>query len=296
MHLDNLGGIGNYFSPYRSGSSGANAVSGASAGTAVKAGAPDANSAINSQPVSLSDAAQALRTQDTGNSKSGTQSGQNSADFAQEQQVLTTLTDKSLAALGIISPADEASTKISFDSLSYQVSSSTTAAVAQQGQRSSAQLGSTQDASFIGEGHIVTANGAQYTFQVELQLNQSVQAAATAESGNANTTATANANAGTNEVGSAGVSQPSNLLAQLVNAMGQASGNSNALGANLPNNFINQNSAVSTLNPSTGLAAQPATPSNRVNWDAILKETASLFDLLDSLAAPGKAAIGAPTA
>lgn len=292
MYLDKLGGIGNYFSPYRSGSSGANAVSGASAGTAVEAGAPNSNSTINSQPVSLSDAAQALRTQDTGNSGSSTQSGKNSADFAQEQQLLTTLTDKSLAALGIISPADEASTKISFDSLSYQVSSSATAAVAQQGQRSSAQLGSTQDATFIGEGHIVTANGTQYTFQVELQLDQKVQAAAAAESGNANTTA--NANAG--NVGSDGVSQPSNLLAQLVNAMGQASGNSNTFGVNSQNNFLNENSAVATLNPSTGLAAQPAASSSGVNWDAVLKQTANLFDLLDSLAAPGKTAIGASAA
>jgi len=252
MYLDNLSGIGKYSSPYWIGQSSASASAGKGAN------AVSSSNSSNGSPdqVSLSNAALALQAQ---NSASSSQSGAGSSNFAQEQQLLTTLADKSLAALGITSTADEAATQVSFDSLSYQVTSTATASFAEQGQQSSALLGSAQDATFAGEGTIVTPDGTQYTFQIALQLDQSGQIAATTGGDNSN------AGAGTNAVNTATQQQPSNLLAQLVNAIGPSSATSNTPGAQ---------------------AGQSATSSTGINWDAILKQTASLFDLLDSMATP----------
>jgi hypothetical protein len=287
MVLNNVSGAGNYYSPHYSPSGlgkasavNANPASGSSASTT-------ASPTLSANPVTLSNAAQALQGQN------GDSAG--STDFAQEQQLLTTLTDKSLAALGIVSTADEANTQISFSSLSYDVSSSATASVSQQGQQSSAQIGDTQDATLVGQGEITTADGTQYAFQIELQVGDSEQASATSDSGNANASTntntntsaspSTNANSGTNAAASAVSSQqPSNLLAQLVNALSQSGSSSSASGSNASNNFLTGNNGASAPTSGTSQSGQSASPSSGINWNAILNQTASLFDLLDSMA------------
>ncbi|HSY26657.1 MAG TPA: hypothetical protein VK832_04065 [Burkholderiaceae bacterium] len=296
MVLNNLSGAGNYYSHHyspsglgKSSAANANPVSGGSASPTATA------SPLTANPVTLSNAAQALQGQNS--------DAAGSSDFAQEQQLLTTLTDKSLAALGIVSTADEASTQISFSSLSYDVSSSTTASINQQGQQSSVQASNTQEATLIGQGEITTADGTQYAFQVELQVDQGVQATATSDSGNTNAASNTNANTntGANATGTstntsastnapdstASSQQPSNLLAQLVNALEQLGGSSGTSGTNSSNNFLTGNNDTSASNSGAGQSAQ-STSSSGINWSAIQKQTASLFDLLDSLATPSQ--------
>ena len=292
MVLNNVSGAGNYYSPHYSPSGlgkasavNANPASGSSASTT-------ASPTLSANPVTLSNAAQALQGQN------GDSAG--STDFAQEQQLLTTLTDKSLAALGIVSTADEANTQISFSSLSYDVSSSATASISQQGQQSSAQIGSTQDATLIGQGEITTPDGTQYAFQIELQVGDSEQASATSDSGNANASTNTSAspstnpstdtNTGTNAT-AVSSQQPSNLLAQLVNALSQSGSSSSASGSNASNNFLTGNNGASAPTSGTSQSGQSASPSSGINWNAILNQTASLFDLLDSMATSSQAPV-----
>jgi hypothetical protein len=218
----------------------------------------------DSDQVSLSNAARALQAQDAnaGSAQSG------SPDMTQEEQLLTSLTDKSLAALGIVSASNESSTQVTFDSVSYNVSSSaSTSQQTQQsgvqgqagGGQSSTQFSNTQNATFTGEGHIVTADGQDFEFQIELQLNQSDQGAIAGGTGN---TESAAATAGVGPF------------------QQQTSGASGAASANLQ-----ADSSTGHLGDSQ--TTQPNTSTPTINWDAILKQTQTLFDLLDSLAAPG---------
>jgi hypothetical protein len=292
MYLDNLFGASNYLTPYQWGTLPTANGNAGNAAPVISTRAPTPVSAAkpNSDQVTLSDAAQALQAPN--GASTSAQSGA-STDFAQEQQMLTTLTDKSLAALGIISTADEANTKISFDSLSYQVSSSATASVAQQGTQSGAAIGATEDATFTGEGHIVTPDGTQYTFQVSLELDQSAQAASISDSGSGNSGA---GTAGNNSVGSA-TQQPSNLLAQLVNALGFSApspGAPAATSSNPPGKTVNGSANASTQSASPDQSGQSGSSTIGINWDAILKQTASLFDLLDSINTPAQASAHAP--
>ena len=292
MYLDNLFGASSYLSPYQWGTSptaNANTINSANAAPVISAQAPTpVGASNNTDQVSLSSAAQALQAQNA--TAAGSQSGA-TTDFTQEQQMLTTLTDKSLAALGIISTADEANTQISFNSLSYQVSSSAAAAVGQQGQQTIAALGASQDATFDGQGTIVTPDGTHYTFQISLELDQSAVAAST--SGASGTTSdasdTSNSGAdavGSNNVGNTAQQQPSNLLAQLVNAIGFPSASPITSPTN--SSSLQNSQSDSSTGSANGLGASGSSTSasSGINWDAILKQTASLFDLLDSLIAP----------
>jgi hypothetical protein len=290
MYLDNLFGASSYLSPYQWGAStsaNANAINSADTAPVISAQAPTAVGAanLNSDQVNLSNAARALQTQNGGSANP--QAGA-PTDFSQEQQMLTALTDKSLAALGIISPADEANTKISFDSLSYQVSSSATASIGQQGQQTTAAVAAEQDASFDGQGTIVTPDGKHYTFQISLELDQSAQAASTVGNNANNSNPSANAGGaagalgGSTTVDNTTQQQPSNLLAQLVNAIGVPS--ASVANSSDPQNS-NPNSPAGNAN-GLALQADQSGSSTGINWDAIIKQTASLFDLLDSLAIP----------
>jgi hypothetical protein len=276
MSIGNLTSATNYFPQYQSGRASAasrNAVQGLSASQSAASTGAD--------QVTVTNAARSLQAQDA----SGTQSG--SSSVVQEEQLLTTLTDKSLAALGIISAADESGTQITFNSVSYNVSAS--ASVTQQshqssgqaygasnppsaGSQSSAQFSSAQDATFIGEGHIVTADGRSFEFQIELQLDQSATAA-----GTGNTTSAASASG----AGSSRLPQQQSMI-------------SNVAGANPEANLSVGNTGVLTSNPVDSQASQSSTSPIAINWDAILKQTKTLFDLLDSLATPGLAPAAAP--
>jgi hypothetical protein len=269
MSIGNLTSATNYFPQYQSGRASAasrNAVQGLSASQSAASTGAD--------QVTVTNAARSLQAQDA----SGTQSG--SSSVVQEEQLLTTLTDKSLAALGIISAADESGTQITFNSVSYNVSAS--ASVTQQshqssgqaygasnppsaGSQSSAQFSSAQDATFI-------ADGRSFEFQIELQLDQSATAA-----GTGNTTSAASASG----AGSSRLPQQQSMI-------------SNVAGANPEANLSVGNTGVLTSNPVDSQASQSSTSPIAINWDAILKQTKTLFDLLDSLATPGLAPAAAP--
>ncbi|HEX8957663.1 MAG TPA: hypothetical protein VF798_15390, partial [Burkholderiaceae bacterium] len=73
-------------------------------------------------------------------------------------------------------PDQQSGTQISFDSLSYQVSSSASAGISRQSGQTVAEYGSDQQAEFVGQGHITTADGRTFDFQIEVDLEQSRQA------------------------------------------------------------------------------------------------------------------------
>jgi hypothetical protein len=282
MSASPIGAVANYLMPYWQGQS--SLLGQSQSGISSYAPTPAASSQTG-DPVSLSDAGRALSAQQSTAGSSGTvQAG--SSDFSQEAQLLGGLADKALAAMGVISVADEANAKVSFDALSYQVSSSTSASVSasqsQQGGQVTAQYGQQQDAVFAGEGHIVTADGRSIEFQIQLQLDQSQQisqSGSTAASNAANTSNAANAaNAAnaTNATDSSG--GLSSLLAQLFGT--NSSGNASS---------ANTSSAGATQ-------ATAGSSADAINWDAILNQSKSLIDLLDSLAGAGQAAAGSSAA
>jgi hypothetical protein len=261
MRVDFPSGLNNYL-PYSSAGIGAsNANRGAAAG--------QSTGAASSDQVSLSPAALALQTS---GANAGTSAGSQSTspDIAQEEQLLTTLADKSMAALGIITPAEESGTQVTFDSVSYNVSSSESVSEQSQqagasgsgGAQTSTQFSATQAATFTGEGEIVTANGQDFKFQIQLQLGQS-------EQGTVGTAATGAAT-GTASSSPASTSS-SDPLSQLLDGLQSSptSNNANSAGGNVSN-------------------AAP-TSSTGINWDAILQQSESLFNLLDSLAGTSQA-------
>lgn len=217
----------------------------------------------NSTQVSLSDAARALAAfsgnganssgSSTSSSGSGGTDGTGSSDFDQEAQYLGGVADASLVAMGIITPDQQAGTQITFDSLSYNVSSSTSAGISQQNGQTIAQYGSEQQAQFVGQGHITTADGRTFDFQVEVDMDQSQQAEA-ATSGSLGS-----AQSGNNQAGFATNSVPSTVPP------------------------ISQDA-------SSSLASPTASSPGSINWDEILKESKSLIDLLESIGKQTQAA------
>ncbi|MBV8665550.1 MAG: hypothetical protein JO269_03610 [Burkholderiaceae bacterium] len=288
-----------------------------------------------------------------------------SPDFTQEQQLLTTLADKALAAAGVISPADEANTQVNFNSLSYDVGASISLSQSGNGDP---QVSAEQDATFVGQGDIVTASGQEYAFKIEYQVGQSEQGSLSSLLGNAaaggttgaaaNTSAnTASGAAATDGTGAAlGASQggasaggPVNLeseLLSLLQTLFSSQGNTSAPATTTPTtpttpatapaatpdtttsasdsapiaasaealslllkpvssgdatesstpssstaSSAADSSGVKSANPSAGSSAGNAPTSATqagsggvINWDAILNQSQSLFDLLDSLA------------
>lgn len=214
-----------------------------------------------------------------------------SPDIVQEEQLLTTLTDNSLAALGIVSAAGESGTRVTFDSVSYNVLSSTSVSVSQPTQQSnpqvqnggilssesspsSTQLSNVQDATFTGEGHVVTADGRNFEFQIELQVGQSQQGSSNIGGSNAESAPSASCS------GNIPLRQhrATDLANRSLDAAGQISAASNSGGANPQSN--------SRLDLGEGQASQSGTSPTAINWDAILNQTKTLFDLLESLGSP----------
>jgi hypothetical protein len=217
----------------------------------------------NSTQVSLSDAARALAAfsgnganssgSSTSSSGSGGTDGTGSSDFDQEAQYLGGVADASLVAMGIITPDQQAGTQITFDSLSYNVSSSTSAGISQQNGQTIAQYGSEQQAQFVGQGHITTADGRTFDFQVEVDMDQSQQVEA-ATGGN---------------LGSA------------------QSGNNNA---GFATNGVPSAVPPISENASSGIASPTTSSVGSINWDEILKDSKSLIDLLESIGKETQAA------
>ena len=266
MSVSPIGAAANYLMPYWQGQS--SLLGQSQSGSSTYAPTP-AVASQTGDPVSLSDAGRALAAQPaTGSNGGAVQAG--SSDFSQEAQFLSGVADKALAAMGIISVADEANTQVSFDALSYQVSSSTSASgsVSQspQGQQVTSQYGQQQDAVFAGEGHIVTADGRSFEFQIQLQLDQSEQISQSSSA------AAGSAAGASDSSGSLSPVVPASL-AQLLGA--------NSAGAN----------------PATGASSGAAgSSSDTINWDAILKQSKSLIDLLDSLAGANQANVSSVSA
>jgi hypothetical protein len=209
----------------------------------------------NSAQVSLSDAARALsafndaNTSGTTDSSSGNggSDASGSSDFNQEAAYLGGVADASLVAMGIITPDQQAGTQITFDSLSYNVSSSASAGISQQNGQAVAEYGSQQQAEFIGQGHITTADGRTLDFQIEVDLDQSQQVEAATGSD-----ALGNAQSGNDSAALAANGTPSTLPATSANA-------------------------------SSGIASPTTASAGSINWDEILKESKSLIDLLESI-------------
>lgn len=193
--------------------------------------------------VSLSDASRMLAAlgggaDASGNTASSSDNSAGSSDFAQEASYLGGIADASLVALGIITPDQQSSTQVSFDSLSYQVSSSVAAGYSQQNGQTVAEYGSEQQAQFVGQGHITTADGRTFDFQIEVDLDQSQRVEA-ASGGNSSGNAPANVQSGADP-------------------------------------------AAAASRAATG-AASSQSPLDPINWDAILKQSKSLIDLLESI-------------
>jgi len=274
MSVSPIGAAANYLMPYWQGQS--SLLGQSLSGINSYAPTPAASSQTG-DPVSLSDAGRALSAQQ---STTGGTVQPGSSDFSQEAQLLGGLADKALAAMGVISVADEANAKVSFDALSYQVSSSTSASLSasqsRQGGQVTAQYGQQQDAVFAGEGHIVTADGRSIEFQIQLQLDQSQQISQSGSTAASDAANTANASNAANATDSSG--GLSSLLAQL---FGNNSGASTS-----PANTSSNGAAPATAGSSA----------DTINWDAILNQSKSLIDLLDTLAGAGQAAAGSGTA
>jgi hypothetical protein len=178
-------------------------LGGAPAGASAS-GAPAATS--HADRVSLSDAGKALQNH------SG--SGQLSqADADQEAKVLGDLTRKSLSLLGITNAADASGATISFDSLTYEASSSSSFSTSQQSGSltSTAQDGSStaayanaqttqfhseQQATYSGKGHITTADGRQFEFNAELQVDNVTDIRQSSSSAGSSTSAGSAGNTG----------------------------------------------------------------------------------------------------
>ncbi len=300
MHVHQLNGSGNYWSQSQWGKIG---VPGQASSNTEQAPA-----SINPDQVSLSDAARALQAQGgtngsggstddaggpTGTSGTPALSPTLSPDFTQEEQLLTSLADKSLAALGIISPADEAGTQVSFDALSYDVSSSASVSLQSQqagtaggtssGAQASLQFGTAQEATLTGEGHIVTADGRDFTFQIELQVGESEQGGAAGAP-----LATAN-DAGSDSGAVSGATAPTTsdlatqLLDALLSASAPAAGNTDSTNSAAGPAANSDLGSTTNTGSATGTDLAPSTGPT-INWDAILKQSKALFDLLDSLA------------
>lgn len=293
--LGSIANAANYPTPYRFGQS-------LGSGYANSVPAPSATSGQNANfggdQVSLSDAARALSRQN--GTQGGTQNGgasppAGSSDFSQEAQLLGGVADKALAAMGLISTADEAGAQVSFDSLTYQVSSSVSSSVSasqtQQGSRVTSQFGQQNEAVFAGAGHIVTADGRSFDFQIKLQLDESEQ-----------TSQSAGTSSNTPSGATNSASAPSASLAQLLrgdspSALGSLFGNVPALASG--------GDSSSGSAGASGTQGGTSGSSGLINWDAILKQSKSLIDLLDSLAgaqqgvtgpAPSGSATKAPAA
>jgi hypothetical protein len=252
-------------SGYQHNSSADQAVS--SVNAASKHQAVSSNYGGDSAQVTLSDAARALAAltnsgsgtagdgdSSSGSGASGSTSGSagatgatGSSDFDQEAQYLGGVADASLVALGIITPDQQSGTQITFNSLSYNVSSSASAGVSQQNGQAIAAYSSEQQAEFVGQGQITTADGRTFDFQIEVDLDQSQQAEA---------------------VGSAGASGDT-----------QSASNPSALAANSASSGV----AGDAANASSSAAPSSSSSGGLINWDEILKESKGLFDLLASL-------------
>ncbi len=225
----------------------------------------------NSAQVSLSDAARALAAfENNASASAGNTSGAGSngttgssgiaapgsSDFGQEALYLGGITDASLVAMGIITPDQQAGTQITFNSLSYNVSSSASAGISQQNGQTVAAYGTEQQAEFVGQGQITTSDGRTFDFQVEVDLDQSQQIEA----------------AGGTGAGAAGASQSSNDTAALA---------ANATPPALPPTADNSSSSGASPTAASG---------DLINWDAILNQSKSLMNLLESIGKENQAA------
>jgi hypothetical protein len=228
----------------------------ASLNAATKRQAMSTDFGDDSAQVSLSAPARALAAfsgNGAGSSASGQSSGDTaggslasgSSDFGNEALYLGGMADASLVAMGIITPDQQAGTQITFSSLSYNVTDSESASISQQNGQTVAAYGSEQQAEFVGQGQITTADGRTFDFQIEVDLDQSQQVEA---SGNA--------------AGSAQSNIDSAALA------------ANAAPPVLPPTSDNGPSSIAS--PSVASA-------DSINWDQILKQSQSLIDLLDSI-------------
>jgi len=308
MSLNSLSGTSGYYYPgmFDSGSHGRNKhVGGFNNDDAYGS---NANAASQSPVVNTSNLTQNA-PQATGAAQSVGQSGGQgnqaslnssslSPDFQSEENVLSNLMDKSLEAMNVISPSDASGTQINFTGLSYDVSSSTTAAAGIQGNQVGASLDESQSATLEGEGQLVTPDGTTYDFTIELQVGNDQQASASAPLQSGGDSSSNNALSGLSSLlggnsqsssssgatSATSATSPSNYLAQLVNAMTQSA--SQAYGSD-PNSFL-QSSAPTSASTS-GTQATSATSSGStsaqpsINWDAIQKQTSSLIDMLDAM-------------
>jgi hypothetical protein len=259
-------------------------------------------------------------------SSAGSTSSTLSPDFQSEENVLSTLMDKSLEAMNLVPSSEIAGTQINFSGLSYDVSSSVSAAVGVQGNQASAALDESQSATLEGEGQIVTPDGTTYNFTVALQVGEDQQVGATtplqgdgsgltglpsgllsglSSLGNGSNQATqggaatpVDATNGSSGSGDTSATSLSNYLAQLLSEMQQSASQSLATD---PNSFLQSpaaaTSATSSASPSASSASSGSTSAQpTINWDAIQKQTSSLIDMLDAMISANQGANGSSAA
>jgi hypothetical protein len=331
MYLNSLGGTNGYYYPgisdngtrarnkhvggfndddaYGGNANSANGVNQNAANSAnatnLTQNAPQATSGAQSVGQSGDQTGQAGQAGQTGSSTL-------SPDFQSEENILSSLMDTSLQALNIVPSSEIAGTKISFSGLSYDVSSSQSAAVGVQGNQVGAAIDDSQSATLEGEGQIVTPDGTTYAFTIALQVGDEQQAAASlplqdggsAASGDPSSNAgsslpiaangltslnapTSTGNSDTSNSANSANSSLGSYLLQLLEALNQATSPK----ATDPNAFLqapatatSATSAVPTTSTTSSTPSSAATSSQpTINWDAIQQQTNSLIDMLDAI-------------
>jgi hypothetical protein len=328
MYLNSLGGTNGYYYPgisdngtrarnkhvggfndddaYGGNANSANGVNQNAANSAnatnLTQNAPQATSGAQSVGQSGDQTGQAGQAGQTGSSTL-------SPDFQSEENILSSLMDTSLQALNIVPSSEIAGTKISFSGLSYDVSSSQSAAVGVQGNQIGAAIDNSQSATLEGEGQIVTPDGTTYAFTIALQVGDDQQASASLPlqdggnaasslpsssagsslptSANGLTSLNAPTSTGNSDTANSANSSLGSYLLQLLEALNQATSPK----ATDPNAFLqapatatSATSAVPTTSTTSSTPSSAATSSQpTINWDAIQQQTNSLIDMLDAI-------------
>lgn len=144
--------------------------------------APGGDGGISAAPVIFSPQAKALQQSD---GSQATGSGPISLDFA--QQLLGSLTGKSLSLLGIVGSGDAGKASISFDDVSVDASSTSALSISRQALTGNdgsqwlhqgVAIGQAQQLKIAGHGTITTADGRKLEFSAELEVDTLAMASA----------------------------------------------------------------------------------------------------------------------
>lgn len=261
--------------------------------------------------VTLSDQARALQQPDDGQSDDGALAGFNMA-----QQLLGSMSDKSLSLMGIAN-SDASKDKISFDSFSMEASSISAASLSQTSLTGSdgsqllqqgIAIGNAQQLKLTGHGTITTADGKKYEFTAELEVDTLSLASAQSLSASGASSGSQSSAQGGGQNGSQNGAQSgqqqldfggtaAQLLSHLLSDM-QSSGNSSNSGNGTPVALLHspkdgQSAQVLPGSLKLSLNDGQGQPLGQIDWRSLLS---SLQSFVDGIGNDGTQAIGTSAA